>query len=142
MLYVPGQPCRAQGAHILGTLPNADRMHCNSTWHYKLLCGKMGKTNKPVSHVVTLPHCDTPIVNTVSLTLTLLSLYTRSTLCFLHALLLTSLLNMLGYLAYIMISTYILFISKRFLNMVLPVNNGDISHTCVICSQFSVQHVH
>jgi len=142
MLYGPGQPCRAEGAHILGTLPNVDRMHCYSTWCFKLLCSKIGKANKPVSHMVTLPVCDTPIVNTVSFTLTLLSLCTRSARCFLHALLLTNLLNMLGYLVYIMISTYIVFISKRFLNMVLPVNNWDISHTCVIRSRFSVQHVH
>lgn len=59
--------------------------------------------------------------------------------------LLTNLLDILGYLDCVVISfskTYILFISKHFLIMVLPVNNGNISLSCTIYSQLSVQHAH
>lgn len=59
--------------------------------------------------------------------------------------LLTNVLDILGYLNCIIISfskTYILFISKHFLIMVLPVNNGNISLSCTIYSRFSVQHAH
>lgn len=62
-----------------------------------------------------------------------------------HELSLTNLLDILSYLDAIIISftkTHILFISKHFLTMVLPVNNGNISLSCTIYSQLPVKHVH
>lgn len=96
-----------------------------------------------LSHVVTLPHCDTPIVNTLSFTLTLLSHYIHSTLfpvC--------SITNKpIGHVGLFRLYYYFFyynlyyFISKHFLIMVLPVNDGNISLSCTIYSQLSVQHV-
>lgn len=106
---------------------------------------KMGKTNKPEScgHPASLrhSHCKYSLIYTHS-ALPLHSLYAVFPAC---SFLLTNLLDILGYLDYIIISfskTYILFISKHILIMVLPVKNGNISLSCTIYSQLSVQHAH
>lgn len=90
-ICLPGLLRSAQGTHILGTLLNVHLLHSNCTWHFKCSAAEWARQIN-LSHVVTLPNCDTPIVNT--LIHTLLSLYARNMLCFLHDLLLTNLLEM------------------------------------------------
>lgn len=111
-------------------------MHRNSTWYFKLLGSKMSKTNRPEScgHPASPwhSHCK------YSLIYTLLSLC--HTLHFLHALLLTCFLDILGlfrlcdYFFFFYYSFYI----ENVLIMVLPVNSGNISLSCTIYSQLSV----
>lgn len=91
-------------AHATATAPG------NSNWS---AAKKKIKTNKPESSDH-LPHCDTPIANTPSFAL--ICILSQCTLHFMHALLLTNLLDIWGYLD-------LFFLWKHFLIKVL-VNNG------------------